>query len=134
MKGSLPNEHGVYVDGLERITFKSKRNELEVRMALDASTKVWRYGMGVLINGPRNYTGLYSGPSARKPAFQTREQCLAEAVKEIRGWFANGRSRDGSDPAVEAARYEIEKWCDSIDPRKPQQKEMVFEEAKGVTA
>lgn len=120
-KLSTPNEHGVYVDNLERTQKRGRSWEAEIMLALDASDRKWRSTFAYDIYGHSvGCGGLRGLPSVRFPCYQTRKEAFQEAFIDFLEWVKRYRQGHNSTRA-EQALDEMLDWLKEIDPRGPRQ-------------
>ena len=109
---SAPNEHGVYVDDIEKIEFATKRVVAEIRVAccLDG---LWRWGYRLDLKGdPWIYSGFMGPISDRDEGCADRQTAIQEAADFLLKIMANAER--GYKVSDTPARRDLERWLESI--------------------
>jgi|GEM_PF-4106423 len=81
---SLPSQHRVYTEGLEKMEFSGRHSNMELSLA-HCEDGLWRYGLsGELMDNLESLRGFCFAPCSIRRGYSNREDCLEEACAEIR--------------------------------------------------
>lgn len=106
-----PNEHGVYVDGLERLEHKGKRSKAAILLAHCEDGK-WRFGLDLMLRDRfETSAGYHSLPSFRTEDYVNRPECISGAVEIVGRMLA----QDWNNPN---AASEVRDWLSRLSPPK----------------
>lgn len=84
MKGVLPNENGVFTEGLEKMEFSGRHSNMELSIA-NCEDGLWRYGLsGELMDKLESLCGFGFAPCTNQCGYTNREDCLKEACAELK--------------------------------------------------
>jgi len=80
---SLPNENGVYNEGLEMLSFLGKHSNMQLSIA-HCEDKLWRYGLsGLICDSMDSLEGFGYAPKVDTFGYSNRDACFKEACSEI---------------------------------------------------
>lgn len=119
------NEHGVYIDGVEKIRLEGRMVVATILLAHGAD-EMWRWGYDNYIKGLHTGAGGASGgPHVAGDLYPTRDAAIQGCIDYLRAWAAH--SAQGW-PANVPGAAELGQMLDSIDPRTPRQLGLFGEE------
>ena len=112
-KISVPNEYGVFVNGIKVLEFFGKHSRAEIRYVL--SEEGWRGGWTIDFLEPPFY-GHSGGPSIHNHPFPTKDLCISSVCALMRSFSL----REDSD-RYPKGKKEILAWLQDKDPACPHQ-------------